>query len=217
MILSLLPLFVLTTFASCIPHGPGGPGGPPGGPGHDGHDHNCPTCPTCPAPPAPGCGTCLDTSLHDFAWKLSIEYHAFWYFTTPAHQNSWGTVSFNLTNPAVAATIRCQADSDRLSDFFYGDQWYTCTPSPAVAALPATSFKFFTHSRFELNQTWTCGDKKPVTFLGLAKTDLNLQCTDVSWTNPNYTFGTGEFYSTRDVKCTPATLDLKPYYEGLVL
>lgn len=130
---TLLSLITLIPFASSVPHGPGH--------GNNGHRN-----------------TCLAKSLHDFSWTLSLEYHAFWYFTTPAHQNSWGTVTFNLTNPAVDATIHCQADSSRLSDFFYGDQWYTCVPSPAVAAIPETSFRFFTHNRFDLNQTWNCDE-----------------------------------------------------------
>ncbi|KAM7200894.1 hypothetical protein V8F20_005136 [Naviculisporaceae sp. PSN 640] len=199
-------LAFLLPLATSVPHGPPKP--PPTRP----EKHN----------------TCLATSVHDFSWSLSLEYHAFWYFTTPAHQNAWGTVTFNLTNPAVGknlGTIHCQMDSSRLSDFFYGDQWYPCIPStPEVAAvLPDTQFRFFTHNRFDLNQTWVCNEslkekkQKPVKFAALATTPLDMKCTDVSWVNPNWTSGTGQFYSTRDVKCEPVKLDLKPYEEKLVL
>lgn len=44
-----------------------------------------------------------------------------------------------------------------------------------------------------------------------------MKCTDVSWVNPNWTSGSGQFYSTRDVKCQPVKLDLEPYEEKLVL
>jgi len=53
--------------------------------------------------------------------------------------------------------------------------------------------------------------------MGIAKVDLDLKCTDVSWVNPNYTYPTGGFYSTRDVKCEPFNLDLKPYEERIIL
>lgn len=56
-----------------------------------------------------------------------------------------------------------------------------------------------------------------VKFAALATTQLDMKCTDVSWVNPNWTFGTGQFYSTRDVKCEPVKLKLKPYEEKLVL
>lgn len=149
-LLSYTTLFLLP-FTTCVPHGPAPP----------------------PAQPPHWNPACLATSIHDFSWSLSLEYHAFWYFTTPSHQNSWGTVTFNLTNPAVGSqvrtargTIHCQADSSRLSDFFYGDQWFPCLPSsPEVAAvLPDTQFRFFTHNRFDLNQIWVCNESlKPKT------------------------------------------------------
>ena len=56
-----------------------------------------------------------------------------------------------------------------------------------------------------------------IKFMGIAKVDLDLKCTDVSWMNPNYTYPTGGFYSTRDVKCEPFNLDLKPYEERIIL
>lgn len=102
---------------------------------------------------------CLDTSLHSFAWTVELEYHAFWYFTTPAHQNSWGTVAFNLTNPAVRTILQCRADSNRLPDFFAGEQTYNCSlPSAEPAVLPFTLFRFASRSRLDVNQSWACDD-----------------------------------------------------------
>jgi hypothetical protein len=220
MLFTLLPLLALLPFATPSPTpgggggpGHGGPGGPSGGPHHGGPpDHGGQTCPD---------NNCLSTSVRDFGWDLTLEYRAFWYFTNPAHQNSWGHVNFTLKNPAVASTISCQYDSDRLTDFFYGDFWMTCVPTPAVPAITSTYFKFFTHSKFELNQTWVCDDKDPKTapvkFNAIAATALDMKCTDVSWQNPNWTQGSGAFYSTRDVKCAPVSLKLKPYGETIVL
>jgi hypothetical protein len=106
----------------------------PGGGGdhhHDGHPGPKPPRP----PPCPTPSTCLTTSVTDFAWSVSLEYHAFWHFTTPAHQNSRGTVALNLINPTIpVVTVGCRMDSDRLSDFFYGDQLYGCTVSDAAKA-----------------------------------------------------------------------------------
>lgn len=109
---------------------------------------------------------CSNTSFGGFEWTVdSFVYHASYIFTTPAHQNSWGYVDFNLTNPAVPDLLAtCSARSDQLSDFFYGTFAYTCTlngelgePGPAPAK--------FTYSRpsgeLEINQTWTCEDADP--------------------------------------------------------
>ncbi|KAK0654956.1 hypothetical protein B0T16DRAFT_302805, partial [Cercophora newfieldiana] len=156
--------------------------------------------------------TCIATSLSNFAWDLSLEYHAFWYFTTPAHQNSWGTVTLNLTNPAIPTVkVNCQANSDRLSDFFYGDQLYPCVVEDAAKGkgIGETGFRFWSHSKVEVNQTWGCDNR--VKFNAIGNVGLEgMKCTDVSWTNPNWTMGTGAFYSTRDVKCTPISLKVKP-------
>lgn len=130
---------------------------PPCGPGHWEGDE----CSNRHPPHDPCLGKCLASSLKDFGWTVSLEYHAFWYFTTPSHQNSWGTVTFNLTNPAVGTVVHCAADSDRLSDFFYGDQWYSCLPNTAPALTPSTSFRFLTHTRLDINQTWVCNERKP--------------------------------------------------------
>lgn len=111
-------------------------------------------------------GGCSDTSFGGFAWTVaSFDYHASYIFTTPAHQNSWGFVDFNLTNPAVPDLLAtCSAESDQLSDFFYGNLAYSCTldgqlgePGPAPAR--------FTFDRasgeLAVNQTWTCDDADP--------------------------------------------------------
>lgn len=233
----LTNLFLLLTLPLALSY-PGGGGGdqrdhdnhpnPPGSP----HHPTCPTCKPCPTP-----NTCLTTSLSDFTWSLSLEYHAFWYFTTPAHQNSWGTVTLNLTNPAIPdVTVECQANSDRLSDFFYGDQLYSCLVSDAAKAkgVGETGFRFWSHSKVEVNQTWGCDKygfsslrvgfknegltRNRVKFNAIGNAGLEgMKCTDVSWTNPNWTMGSGAFYSTRDVKCTPISLKVKPVDERILL
>ena len=50
-----------------------------------------------------------------------------------------------------------------------------------------------------------------VKFFATGTASLDLTCSDETWTNPNWTQGTGEFYSKRDVKCTPIDLRLKPF------
>jgi hypothetical protein len=109
-------------------------------------------------------GGCSDTSFHDFEWTIKdFDYHASYIFTTPAHQNSWGYVNFNITNPAVPFTVPCSAASSQLSDFFYGTQIYTCTlPEDAPAGAGPTTFTFSRPSgELAVNQTWTCSDVDP--------------------------------------------------------
>lgn len=104
--------------------------------------------------------------MHNFAWTVTdFEYHASYVFSTPAHQNSWGYVDFNLSNPAVPdAVATCHAASNQLSDFFYGTVWYDCAlngtttgggPAPATFAFSRPS------GELKVNQTWTCDDQDP--------------------------------------------------------
>lgn len=109
---------------------------------------------------------CSKTSFSGFAWTIeSFDFHASYIFTTPAHQNSWGYVDFNLTNPAIPdLLVSCSAQSDQLYDFFYGNLAYNCTvngelaePGPAPA-----KFKYNKSSgEVDINQTWTCDDVDP--------------------------------------------------------
>jgi len=47
-----------------------------------------------------------------------------------------------------------------------------------------------------------------ITFRGDAQANLTLDCTDTTWSNPNWTMG--QIYSDREVKCAPVTLPVKP-------
>jgi len=159
---------------------------------------------------------CSDTSFGDFEWTVEdFDYHASYIFTTPAHQNSWGYVNFNLSNPAVPDLLAsCSAASNQLSDFFYGTFEYNCTlngelgnPGPAPAR--------FTFSRpsgeLALEQSWRCDDndpKYPTTFSASGQANLTLDCTDTTWQNANWTLG--QFYSTRNVNCALVTVDVTP-------
>lgn len=106
---------------------------------------------------------CSKTSFGNLKWTVEkFDFRASYIFTTPAHQNSWGYANFNLSNnalPDVLAT--CSAQSDQLSDFFYGDLPYTCTIDGEPGPAPAR----FTFSRpsgeLDINQTWTCDDVDP--------------------------------------------------------
>lgn len=121
----------------------------------DRHDHD--DGPGCAAPPPKSCAS----KAKDLKWTVhGFDYHASYLFTTPAHQNSWGYVNFNLTNTAVPYTASCSAASNQLSDFFYGTQWYTCT-LPATA--PVGAAVTFTYNRpsgeLDVNETVVCDGK----------------------------------------------------------
>ncbi|KAI1085450.1 hypothetical protein F5B20DRAFT_518413 [Whalleya microplaca] len=156
---------------------------------------------------------CFDASFGNFSWSVeNFDYHASYIFTTPAHQNSWGYVNFNLTNPALEYQAVCSASSNQLSDFFYGTMAYNCTEPDGTSA--ETKFDFSRPSGvLNVNQTWDCSDKDPqypVTVWAYGTANLTLDCTDETWTNPNWTTP-GTIYSSRTVQCKPVTLPLKPY------
>lgn len=116
-----------------------------------------------PLSPRAATASCSDASVHGFAWTVKdFDFHASYIFSTPAHQNSWGYVSFNLSNPAVPDVVAsCSAQSSQLSDFFFGTVSYQCTYGGAAGPAPAT-FSFNRPSgELAINQTWTCSDKSP--------------------------------------------------------
>ncbi|KAF3765651.1 hypothetical protein M406DRAFT_356003 [Cryphonectria parasitica EP155] len=155
--------------------------------------------------------SCSATSFDEAGWTIEdFDYHASYVFSTPAHQNSWGYASFNLTNPAVPDTVAsCSASSDQLEDFFYGTVWYDCAGSDAA---PAT-FAFSRPSgELDINQTWVCDDEDPqypTTFTAYGKINLTLDCTETTYQNENWTIG--QIYSDREVTCAPVSLHLEPY------
>ncbi|KAI5867895.1 hypothetical protein GGS23DRAFT_543019 [Durotheca rogersii] len=155
---------------------------------------------------------CQAASFGNFEWTIEdFVYHSNYIFTTPAHQNSWGYVDFNLTNPALEYPAVCSARSNQLSDFFYGTMPYRCTVPDGSTT--ETTFDFSRPSgALNVNQTWTCSDtdpKYPTTIHAYGSVNLTLSCTDETWINPNWTMG--QIYSSRIVECEPVTLPLKPY------
>ena len=98
----------------------------------------------------------------EFRWTVEqFDFHASYIFSTPAHQNSWGYASFNLTNPALPYQAACSASSNQLNDFFYGNMWYNCSlPAEANGNGPA-AFQYSRPSgKLDVNQTWECNDLK---------------------------------------------------------
>lgn len=104
---------------------------------------------------------CQSKSFDDFQWTIEdFDFHSSYVFTTPAHQNSWGYVDFNVTNPALEYQVACSGTSNQLSDFFYGTMIYTCTAPDGASA--ESTFDFSRPSGvLDFNQTWTCSDADP--------------------------------------------------------
>jgi hypothetical protein len=105
----------------------------------------------------PGCQAAssnLTYTVEDF------DFHASYIFTTPAHQNSWGYASFNLTNPALTYKSSCSAQSNQLSDFFYGNQIFTCTEPDGSTTKTTFDYNRVT-GQLDFNQTWICSDQDP--------------------------------------------------------
>lgn len=114
---------------------------------------------SCPAPdPVKKC----QKSLSGLQWTVhGFDYHASYTFTTPAHQNSWGYVNFNISNSIVPYTASCSASSSQLSDFFYGTQEYTCTLVGSGAPTgAAVKFKYSRPSgQLDITESVVCQGK----------------------------------------------------------
>lgn len=111
------------------------------------------------------CG-CSSTSFSSWSWSVTdLYYHSSIVFSTPAHQIPNGMISFSLAHPAMpGVSLACSASSTQLQDFFYGNQYFSCTNGNVTdeTATRAT-FRFDKATgRVDLNQTWTCTDVDPV-------------------------------------------------------
>ena len=147
-------------------------------------------------------GKCATKSPALSSWTVtSFDFNASYTFSTPAHQIAGGYVSFTLGNAALDYKPVCSASSDQLEDFFYGNFMYQC--DIPVQGDNAT----FTFSRpdntLRVNQTWTCDDAGEQ-FIGQGGVQLDLNCTDKSWQNPDW--HAGEIYSTRNIACNKVTV-----------
>ncbi|KAK0612782.1 hypothetical protein B0T17DRAFT_459803, partial [Bombardia bombarda] len=142
-------------------------------------------------------------------WTVqNFDYHASYIFSTPAHQNSWGYVNFNLTNNlSPPTTAVCSAASSQLSDFFYGTVSYACTLPADAPEGSAVGFLFSRPSgKLDIHETVVVGSK---TFTASGSANLTLSCTD-SGTVVTPDWQIGEIYSVRDVECAPVTVKVKP-------
>ncbi|UNI20503.1 hypothetical protein JDV02_006583 [Purpureocillium takamizusanense] len=146
---------------------------------------------------------CTSQSTKVTAWTVhDFDFHSSEMFTTPAHQNSWGYVNFTLSNPVVSYRPVCSAQSNQLSDFFYGNFIYNCDV-PAGSGDKA-SFTFSrASSELKLNQTWNCPGEGS-RFDARGGVILNLTCTTTNWQNPDWK--PGQFYSSRNVDCHKVTV-----------
>lgn len=149
--------------------------------------------------------TCLERSQDMTKWTVEqFDFHSSYIFTTPSHQNSWGYVNFTLSNPALDYKPTCSAQSNQLSDFFYGTVLYECTmPEEALSrrsvSQEAAAFTFSRPSgELEVAQSWYCPEEG-ARFVAEGGVKLNLNCKDREWQNPDWEMG--QIYSSRTVTC----------------
>ncbi|KAK3684078.1 hypothetical protein B0T22DRAFT_469556 [Podospora appendiculata] len=164
----------------------------------------------------------VDHRYHDLLkleWKVKgFDFHSSYIFTTPAHQNSWGYVNFNVTSIARPEyTAVCSATSNVLSDFFFGTMVFQCQV-PATA--PANSTLGFKYSRptgeLDIIETGSFKpegphgktDCKRPLFTATGTKNLTLSCTDTTTVNQNWTMG--QIYSDREVKCAKVDAKVRP-------
>ncbi|OCL10569.1 hypothetical protein AOQ84DRAFT_438252 [Glonium stellatum] len=137
-------------------------------------------------------------------------------YSTPAHLAvANGRIEFNLTNSAVPYITHCNAESEWLYDFFYGNIVYTCD-APTGEGIAEDASANFTFSKpagtFEVNQTWSelrQGYDHPAFMLfGTGSGNATMNCETSYWQNTNWTLG--QLYSITTENCKPANLTITP-------
>jgi len=88
-----------------------------------------------------------------------IEFSANYIYSTPAHLAvSSGSISFNLTSPAVPYTTSCSATChDYPGVYCAGWEVWQCTTPAGAPAGASASFSFEDAGFFNVTQTWLCG------------------------------------------------------------
>lgn len=146
--------------------------------------------------------TCTQQGLDVDEWTIkNFDYHADYTFTTPAHQNSWGYVNFELINEVLDYSAQCKAASNQLSDFFYGSVNYNCTQPDGTFSMGSFNFSR-PANEVAINQTWPCLEEGS-RFWAEGSAKLDLDCKEKKWQNPNWELG--QIYSTRIITCANLT------------
>jgi len=115
---------------------------------------------------------CTSISFNSFAWIVRVlSFHASYVFAMPSHQNSSGSVSFELHNPADGSTTQCEALENQLNNFLYGNVVYHCEEKDGHVASQASKIQPAARSttldfemgsgKLRVNQTWVCTDRDP--------------------------------------------------------
>lgn len=149
--------------------------------------------------------TCTSKSIETREWTLKdFDFHASYLFTTPAHQNSWGYVNFELINKNLDFAAKCSATSNWLDDFYYGNLNYNCTQPDGSNSEGTFNFSRPTN-QLNVNQTWSCLSEGS-RFYAEGGAALPLDCKDETRKNPNWP--AGGFYSERTITCKNITMPL---------
>ncbi|KAI1112727.1 hypothetical protein F5Y14DRAFT_247585 [Nemania sp. NC0429] len=159
---------------------------------------------------------CASASSGDFAWTINaFTYSSSDVYSTPAHEVASGTVTFDLSNPALPEKVRCSASNSATGIYFDGGIKYAC--SAPVGSTTKTSFTYSeVGNELRVNQTWTCNDGNTVTFGGFGSVNFVLSCHTTFYQNPNYTGPSSGLYSIRSTNCDPVTLPLTPSEKTIV-
>ncbi|KAM0326715.1 hypothetical protein ACHAQA_006588 [Verticillium albo-atrum] len=131
--------------------------------------------------------TCFSRTSTVKAWELtSLDVSASYIFTTPAHQNSWGHVSFTLKNPALGTVTKCEGSSSQLNDFFNGDVDYECeTPDEVEEVDPrltkgSQNVELDCEETFEQNKDWAIGEIYSNRQVKCKKVDVSVPVKEIS-------------------------------------
>ncbi|KAK4184710.1 hypothetical protein QBC35DRAFT_41676 [Podospora australis] len=173
--------------------------------------------------------TCTQNSFHGLKWTVSnFLFTSSLTFASEKESDvtqGLASVSFNLTNSAIPSQlVNCYATSDKLTDFFYGDQLFQCQPPPEIEpttnqlAEQSASFKFDRKTgTISLELDWSCHDGADArwpttTFSAGGSTTVSLgSCTKLDQKNPNWSSATkDQAYKTQHVDCAPLTFEVNP-------
>ncbi|KAK4455286.1 hypothetical protein QBC34DRAFT_315404, partial [Podospora aff. communis PSN243] len=145
-----------------------------------------------------GLATATATTIQ---WKIPLfDFHESYTFTTPAHQNSWGFVDFNLTNNLVSYTASCKAQNNRMFNFYGETPAFACTPPDEAPLGAAANFRFNRLTGQLDVEEWIVQGEEKVLVAG--SMNVTLACTDETTVNENWVIG--EVYGQRDVRCPVA-------------
>ncbi|KAK4444015.1 hypothetical protein QBC34DRAFT_475969 [Podospora aff. communis PSN243] len=191
------------------------------------HDGGPPADPACHGDKMPSSlkprqsQTCVDRSLKDFYWLMSIDYSGIVQIASPSNNTfpSQANITFTALNSATGTTTACTFNDTQFTTLV-GYQAIECYALPSLPTYPGMTYFALSRnypwyntsetSTVSVAQSWVCDDQTgtPTTFFASYETSFNVPYTASTQQNSDWQFG--EVYLTQEESLSISKVVVNP-------